>query len=106
MVFDGFDDGFDDGTPTGYGRKKRRQTSPTVSSSTTGTTATEAAAPNGGDAAAGVNREAQIAGTIGFSVYKSYFKAVESALLLLTVAVLFLLAQSTMSGIDYFISQW
>ncbi|EAT32568.1 AAEL015290-PA [Aedes aegypti] len=106
MVFDGFDDGFDDGTPTGYGRKKRRQTSPTVSSSTTGTTATEVAAPNGGDAAAGVNREAQIAGTIGFSVYKSYFKAVESALLLLTVAVLFLLAQSTMSGIDYFISQW
>lgn len=73
------------------------------SSGGTGTTVPGANGGKGGP----VNRgEAQIAGTIGFSVYKSYFKAVESGLLLVTVAVLFLLAQSTMSGIDYFISQW
>ncbi|XP_062563901.1 probable multidrug resistance-associated protein lethal(2)03659 [Armigeres subalbatus] len=109
MVFDGFDDGLDDdGAPLGYSRKKRRQTSsagsggihrpPKAAGIATG-------AANNGDAG-GVNRESQIAGTIGFSVYKSYFKAVQSGLLLVMVAVLFLLAQGTMSGIDYFISQW
>lgn len=118
MVFDGFDDGFDDGygggpTTTGYSRRKRRQTSPVGSGmsqagtgGSSGGTGTTVPGANGGKGGP-VNRgEAQIAGTIGFSVYKSYFKAVESGLLLVTVAVLFLLAQSTMSGIDYFISQW
>ncbi|XP_053685764.1 probable multidrug resistance-associated protein lethal(2)03659 [Sabethes cyaneus] len=61
---------------------------------------------DGGNGAGGVNKESQITGTVGFSVYKSYFAAVESVLLLGLVATLFLLAQGTMSGIDYFISQW
>ncbi|XP_039444244.1 probable multidrug resistance-associated protein lethal(2)03659 [Culex pipiens pallens] len=64
----------------------------------------------GGGGKAGVpqesNKESQITGTVGFAVYRSYFRAVESAILVTTVGVLFLLAQGTMSGIDYFISQW
>lgn len=81
MVFDGFDDG--DGKLQNGG---------------------------GGGGKAGVpqesNKESQITGTVGFAVYRSYFRAVESAILVTTVGVLFLLAQGTMSGIDYFISQW
>ncbi|KFB46273.1 AGAP004602-PA-like protein [Anopheles sinensis] len=51
-------------------------------------------------------KEAQIAGRIGWRVYKSFFQAVESNFLLALAVVLFLLAQASMSGIDYYISQW
>ncbi|XP_055536617.1 probable multidrug resistance-associated protein lethal(2)03659 isoform X2 [Wyeomyia smithii] len=68
----------------------------------------EEGADEGGNSggAGGVNKESQITGTVGFSVYRSYFASVESVVLLVVVAALFLLAQGTMSGIDYFISQW
>ncbi|XP_065085907.1 ATP-binding cassette sub-family C member 4-like [Ochlerotatus camptorhynchus] len=106
MVFDGFDDGEGDG-----GRRFWKQKRPTATGQVNGNGAAGpplmTANGDGGDAAtAGANKESQITGKIGFSVYRNYFKAVESGLLLGTVAVLFLLAQVTMSGIDYFISQW
>uniref|UniRef100_A0AAG5CQF6 Uncharacterized protein n=1 Tax=Anopheles atroparvus TaxID=41427 RepID=A0AAG5CQF6_ANOAO len=53
-----------------------------------------------------LHKESQMAGRIGWRVYKSFFQAVESNFLLALAVALFLLAQASMSGIDYYISQW
>ncbi|XP_040165805.1 multidrug resistance-associated protein 4-like [Anopheles arabiensis] len=86
MVFDGYDDSDENG-----GTKKR--TNPSQNGTSKGD-------PNH------LHKESQLTGRIGWRVYKSFFAAVESNLLLLMAAVLFLLAQASMSGIDYYISQW
>uniref|UniRef100_A0A182U8N1 ABC transmembrane type-1 domain-containing protein n=1 Tax=Anopheles melas TaxID=34690 RepID=A0A182U8N1_9DIPT len=86
MVFDGYDDSDENG-----GAKKR--TNPSQNGTSKGD-------PNH------LHKESQLTGRIGWRVYKSFFAAVESNLLLLMAAVLFLLAQASMSGIDYYISQW
>uniref|UniRef100_A0A182NN20 Uncharacterized protein n=1 Tax=Anopheles dirus TaxID=7168 RepID=A0A182NN20_9DIPT len=52
------------------------------------------------------HKESQLTGRIGWRVYRSFFQAVESNALLALAVVLFLLAQTSMSGIDYYISQW
>ncbi|XP_050068097.1 ATP-binding cassette sub-family C member 4-like [Anopheles maculipalpis] len=88
MVFDGYDD-----------REERRSTKKksAPSSQDDGTTKDD---PNH------LHKESQLTGRIGWRVYKSFFVAVQSNLLLVLAVVLFLLAQASMSGIDYYISQW
>ncbi|XP_058060768.1 uncharacterized protein LOC131211356 [Anopheles bellator] len=63
-----------------------------------------AAVANGQAGTAG--KESQLTGQVGWRVYRSFFQAVESNLLLALAVALFLLAQASMSGIDYYISQW
>ncbi|XP_052864944.1 ATP-binding cassette sub-family C member 4-like [Anopheles cruzii] len=53
-----------------------------------------------------VGKESQLTGQVGWRVYRSFFQAVESNLLLALAVALFLLAQASMSGLDYYISQW
>uniref|UniRef100_A0A182S9W8 ABC transmembrane type-1 domain-containing protein n=1 Tax=Anopheles maculatus TaxID=74869 RepID=A0A182S9W8_9DIPT len=88
MVFDGYDD-----------RDERRSTKKrsNPSSDDDGTAKDD---PNH------LHKESQLTGRIGWRVYKSFFVAVQSNLLLVLAVVLFLLAQASMSGIDYYISQW
>lgn len=52
------------------------------------------------------NKESQIIGSVGYSVYKSYFMAVDSYIFLLAVAILFIIGQSAISGVDLFVSKW
>ncbi|XP_058839982.1 ATP-binding cassette sub-family C member 4-like [Topomyia yanbarensis] len=116
MVFDGFDDYQESTTTAAAGRRRRKAKRPGTSTSGSETAddqqrdecnhlATEGS--GGGDGGGGgASKESQITGTIGFSVYRSYFASVESVTLIALVAALFLLAQCTMSGIDYFVSQW
>uniref|UniRef100_A0A182Q496 Uncharacterized protein n=1 Tax=Anopheles farauti TaxID=69004 RepID=A0A182Q496_9DIPT len=85
MVFDGYDD-----REERRGAKKR--------STVDGTSAK--------DDPSQPPKESQLTGRIGWRVYKSFFKAVESNVLLALAVVLFLMAQASMSGIDYYISQW
>ncbi|ETN58308.1 multidrug resistance protein 2 [Anopheles darlingi] len=83
MVFDGFDDRDErNGGKGGGGGQDQDQEKP------------------------GHNKESQVTGRVGWRVYKSFFAAVESNALLALATVLFLLAQASMSGIDYYISQW
>ncbi|XP_049301233.1 uncharacterized protein LOC125774907 [Anopheles funestus] len=86
MVFDGYDD-----------REERRGAKKRSNPSEDGTVKDD---PNH------LHKESQLTGRIGWRVYKSFFVAVESNLLLVLDVVLFLLAQASMSGIDYYISQW
>uniref|UniRef100_A0A182MWL7 Uncharacterized protein n=1 Tax=Anopheles culicifacies TaxID=139723 RepID=A0A182MWL7_9DIPT len=86
MVFDGYDD-----------REERRGAKKRSNPSQDGTAKDD---PNQ------LHKESQLTGRIGWRVYKSFFVAVESNLLLVLAIVLFLLAQASMSGIDYYISQW
>uniref|UniRef100_A0A1I8JUL1 Uncharacterized protein n=1 Tax=Anopheles funestus TaxID=62324 RepID=A0A1I8JUL1_ANOFN len=86
MVFDGYDD-----------REERRGAKKRSNPSEDGTVKDD---PNH------LHKESQLTGRIGWRVYKSFFVAVESNLLLVLAVVLFLLAQASMSGIDYYISQW
>lgn len=108
LVFDGFDD--DEKLPSKTSQRRGKpprcqkvksseaeeQNQDQDATKTTTMTTTEA----------GLNKESQITGIVGLRVYKSYFQAVESVALIALVATLFLLTQGTMSGIDYFISQW
>lgn len=45
-------------------------------------------------------------GAVSFKIYKSFFKAVNSSFYVAIVALFFILAQLTISGSDYFVSQW
>lgn len=45
-------------------------------------------------------------GAVSFKIYKTFFKAVNSAVYVAVVAVFFVLAQMASSGSDYFVSQW
>lgn len=51
-------------------------------------------------------KETQSIGSIGFDVYKSYFKSVENVLLILVVGVLVTLGQIAISSVDLFMSKW
>ncbi|KAM8705279.1 hypothetical protein ACLKA7_009701 [Drosophila subpalustris] len=53
-----------------------------------------------------VNQEQQAVGAVKFSVYASYFKALESAFLLGLIMVLFVIARIMLTGVDYFLSRW
>lgn len=46
------------------------------------------------------------AGAVQLSVYKSYFKAVESGVYLVFMVVMFLVGQGLVSAVDIYISQW
>lgn len=50
--------------------------------------------------------EIQEVGAVKASVYKSYFKAVDSFLYISLVAVMFIVAQGLISAVDFYISQW
>uniref|UniRef100_A0A182K606 Uncharacterized protein n=1 Tax=Anopheles christyi TaxID=43041 RepID=A0A182K606_9DIPT len=86
MVFDGYDD-----------RDERGAAKKRSNPSQDGTSKEDPNHPH---------KESQLTGRIGWRVYKSFFAAVESNLLLGLTVVLVLLAQASMSGIDYYISQW
>ncbi|ALC47144.1 CG11897 [Drosophila busckii] len=53
-----------------------------------------------------VNQEQQSVGAVKFSVYASYFKALESTFLLGLIIVLFISARIMLTGVDYFLSRW
>lgn len=52
------------------------------------------------------NKETQIIGSVGFRVYKSYFKSVNSVTLLILVAALFICGQTAISNVDLYVSKW
>ncbi|XP_053674245.1 uncharacterized protein LOC128724542 [Anopheles nili] len=87
MVFDGYDD-----------REERRSGKKKPTSFQVGSSNKNE--PNT------LNKESQQTGRIGWRVYKRFFQAVGSNFLLALAVVLFLMAQVSMSGIDYYISQW
>lgn len=51
-------------------------------------------------------REVQAEGSVDFKVYKGYFKAVGSNLIVAIVLFLRVVCQAAASGIDYFVAQW
>ncbi|XP_053685732.1 ATP-binding cassette sub-family C member 4 [Sabethes cyaneus] len=51
-------------------------------------------------------KESQGEGKVDFSVYKTYFTAIDSTLWILFIALLIVLAQVAMSSVDYFVAQW
>jgi len=52
------------------------------------------------------NKETQASGSVGFSVYRKYLKSVQSCFLFLVCVILFIGTQTSMSGVDYFVSEW
>jgi hypothetical protein len=52
------------------------------------------------------NAEEQAIGSIGFSIYKSYFQSLQNYSFAILVFVLFILAEVGISGIDFFVSRW
>ncbi|KAJ6637207.1 putative multidrug resistance-associated protein lethal [Pseudolycoriella hygida] len=52
------------------------------------------------------NKETLIIGSVGFRVYKSYFKSVNSVILLILVAALFICGQTAISNVDLYVSKW
>ncbi|XP_030369552.1 probable multidrug resistance-associated protein lethal(2)03659 [Scaptodrosophila lebanonensis] len=52
------------------------------------------------------NQEQQAVGAVGFNVYASYFKALESTFLLGLIVTLFISARTMLTGVDYFLSRW
>ncbi|KAM7360228.1 red dog mine isoform 2-T2 [Cochliomyia hominivorax] len=53
-----------------------------------------------------VNKEAQAVGSVKFDVYLSYFKALESTVILIIIVGLFICARIMLNGVDYFLSRW
>lgn len=53
-----------------------------------------------------VTKESQIVGSVGHKTYISYLKSVQSLPTIIMVGILFITAQVSMSGIDYFITRW
>lgn len=53
-----------------------------------------------------MTKESQIVGSVGHKTYISYLKAVQSLPTIIMVGILFITAQVSMSGIDYFITRW
>lgn len=53
-----------------------------------------------------LNKEQQSVGAVKFSVYASYFKALESTFFLGLIVVLFICARIMLTGVDYFLSRW
>ena len=52
------------------------------------------------------NAEIQTVGSVKWSVYTSYFKALESCLILIMVFGFFLLTRAMLTGVDYYLSRW
>ncbi|XP_037944102.1 probable multidrug resistance-associated protein lethal(2)03659 [Teleopsis dalmanni] len=52
------------------------------------------------------NKEMQAVGSVKFSVYMSYFKALESNIILLVIVGLFICTRFMLTGVDYFLSRW
>lgn len=53
-----------------------------------------------------INKEAQAVGSVKFDVYLSYFKALESTIILVVIVGLFICARVMLNGVDYFLSRW
>lgn len=51
-------------------------------------------------------KETQKIGTVGWKVYKSYFKSIESPVLVFVVGVLIVFCQFAISSIDWFVAKW
>ncbi|XP_037911371.1 probable multidrug resistance-associated protein lethal(2)03659 [Hermetia illucens] len=51
-------------------------------------------------------KEYQAEGSVGFDVYKSYFKVMNSCFSFYIVLAAFVMARTVLSGVDYFLSQW
>lgn len=45
-------------------------------------------------------------GSVGCKTYMAYLKSVQSVAIIVLVGFLFITAQVSMSGIDYFITRW
>ncbi|XP_017866361.1 PREDICTED: probable multidrug resistance-associated protein lethal(2)03659 [Drosophila arizonae] len=53
-----------------------------------------------------INQEQQCVGAVKFSVYASYFKALESTFFFSLIVVLFVCSRIMLTGVDYFLSRW
>ncbi|XP_018785664.1 PREDICTED: probable multidrug resistance-associated protein lethal(2)03659 [Bactrocera latifrons] len=53
-----------------------------------------------------INQEQQAVGSVKLSVYMSFFKALESPILLFIIVALFICARFMLTGVDYFLSRW
>lgn len=53
-----------------------------------------------------INQEQQCVGAVKFSVYASYFKALESTFFFGLIVVLFVCSRIMLTGVDYFLSRW
>lgn len=51
-------------------------------------------------------QEQQATGSVGFGVYKSYFKAMDNCFLFYMILTLFVAARIVLSGVDYFLAEW
>ena len=51
-------------------------------------------------------KETQAAGAVKLTVYKSFLDAVNNSCYVVTVIIMFFVAQILYSGADYFVSQW
>lgn len=51
-------------------------------------------------------KEQRQIGSIGWKIYKSYFKSIENRLLVFMVGFLIVLCQIAISGIDWFVAKW
>lgn len=51
-------------------------------------------------------KEMQHVGSVGFKVYKAYFKSVENVCLVVSVITLVISGQIAVSGVDLFVSKW
>lgn len=51
-------------------------------------------------------KEFQLEGSIKFSTYTKFFKAVHSNVFVFVVFILFIASQSGWSGADYFLAEW
>lgn len=50
--------------------------------------------------------ERQLAGSVGFRMYSTFFNAARSGIYVSIVFILFIASQFAKSGADYFLSQW
>lgn len=53
-----------------------------------------------------LNKEMQAVGSVDWKVYMSYFKALESSLILIFIVSLFICSRILLTGVDYFLSRW
>lgn len=51
-------------------------------------------------------KEHQLEGSIKFSTYAKFFKAVHSNIFIIVVVLLFLASQVTWTGADFFLAEW
>lgn len=51
-------------------------------------------------------KETQNVGSVGFHIYKTYFRSVNSLVMVVIVSILVIMGQIAISSIDLFVSKW